>query len=228
MYQQRSQIVSNAQKISEILKNRNDEYIKAAMAEFDDEDNEESKPGDLAASKNQSNAQSSASLGVEDITVIDLFFNKSKPIDPSRNLQKSPSLVRTEQLQKLFDRNVPGKIINERELPQVHPSLTKKLDMDHFRHRNASMVMAHTAGSNELFTGEDSFFDGTGATNLMSSKHTQSRMNSLFLDTNLFNTSSTGYVAELNQPGALERLNEYGLDGDKSILRRKSAVGSVA
>lgn len=226
MYQQRSQIVSNAQKISEILKNRNDEYIKAAMAEFDDEDNEESKPGDLAASKNQSNAQSSASLGVEDIKK--KKKKVKKPIDPSRNLQKSPSLVRTEQLQKLFDRNVPGKIINERELPQVHPSLTKKLDMDHFRHRNASMVMAHTAGSNELFTGEDSFFDGTGATNLMSSKHTQSRMNSLFLDTNLFNTSSTGYVAELNQPGALERLNEYGLDGDKSILRRKSAVGSVA
>lgn len=226
MYQQRSQIVSNAQKISEILKNRNDEYIKAAMAEFDDEDNEESKPGDLAASKNQSNAQSSASLGVEDIKK--KKKKVKKPIDPSRNLQKSPSLVRTEQLQKLFDRNVPGKIINERELPQVHPSLTKKLDMDHFRHRNASMVMAHTAGSNELFTGEDSFFDGTGATNLMSSKHTQSRMNSLFLDTNLFNTSSTGYVAELNQPGALERLNEFGLDGDKSILRRKSAVGSVA
>ena len=57
------------------------------------------------------------------------------------------------------------------------------------------------------FANEEEKFDTLGAGNLMSSKHTQSKMNALFLDTRVFNMSSAEYIPELSLPGALDRLN---------------------
>ena len=53
---------------------------------------------------------------------------------------------------------------------------------------------------------------------MMSSKHAQSRVNSLFLDTRVFNTSSKEYISDLNKPGALERLNSTSFEDPESIM----------
>ena len=74
-------------------------------------------------------------------------------------------------------------------------------------------------GPQRRFDSEEEKFDGLGAGNLMSSKHTQSKINSLFLDTKVFNMSSAEYIPELSLPGALERLNSD--DGSSPLEKIK-------
>lgn len=94
----------------------------------------------------------------------------------------------------------------------------KKLDNDHFRARHQSLG-GEDQVTQRKFDTEEEKFDGLGAGNLMSSKHTQSRTNALFLDTRVFNMSSAEYMPELSLPGALERLNSD--DGTSPLNRMK-------
>jgi hypothetical protein len=75
-------------------------------------------------------------------------------------------------------------------------------------------------GPQRKFETAEEKFDTLGAGNLMSSKHTQSKMNSLFLDTKVFNMSSAEYIGELSLPGALERLNSD--DGASPLNNKKT------
>lgn len=47
-------------------------------------------------------------------------------------------------------------------------------------------------------------------------KHTQSKLNSLFQDTNQFNLSKKEYNPQLSMPGALERLDKDYLSMQKN------------
>ena len=42
----------------------------------------------------------------------------------------------------------------------------------------------------------------------MQSKHTQSKLNQLFVDTRVFNLSSNEYLQELSKPGAVEYIDD--------------------
>ena len=58
------------------------------------------------------------------------------------------------------------------------------------------------------FDNELEKFDSSAATTLMQSKHTQSKLNSMFLDTSQFNMSSRDYIPALSKPGALEQFDK--------------------
>jgi len=116
------------------------------------------------------------------------------------------STIKTEYLQKLFSSNVRGQTIHDRSLNSPNPKIARKLNVNHFKQRHASMA-GQEDGTQRRFENDEDKFDGLGAGNLMSAKHTQSKMNSLFLDTKVFNMSSAQYMPELSLPGALERLN---------------------
>ena len=131
------------------------------------------------------------------------------------------STIKTEYLQKLFSSNVRGQTIHDRSLNSPNPKIAKQLNVNHFKQRHAS-VAGQDDGTQRRFENEEEKFDGLGAGNLMSSKHTQSKMNSLFLDTKVFNMSSAQYMPELSLPGALERLNSD--DGSSPQNSSKKAI----
>jgi hypothetical protein len=58
------------------------------------------------------------------------------------------------------------------------------------------------------FDTEDEKFDPAGASSLMQSKKTWSKLNPLFMDTRVFNMSSAEYMPELSKPGGLERMEK--------------------
>jgi hypothetical protein len=59
--------------------------------------------------------------------------------EEGKKFKKSPSQIKIEYLSKLFKQNQRGSTLNERKLNSPHPSLAKKLGVDHFRTRNMSV-----------------------------------------------------------------------------------------
>ena len=108
-------------------------------------------------------------------------------------------------LTKLFRENIPGQKIHDRNMKHAFTGLSKKLSVNHF-HQKAQSVSGHEVTSNHGDSSE--LFDSTGAANLMQSKMTQSKMNSLFQDTRMFNVSSAQYNSNFSKPGALELLDK--------------------
>jgi len=76
---------------------------------------------------------------------------------------------------------------------------------------------------NQTFDNDLEKFDASAATTLMNSKHTQSKLNALFLDTRQFNMSSQEYIPELSKPGALELYDKTSLDDKESPFRGSNA-----
>lgn len=92
-------------------------------------------------------------------------------------------------------------MINQRQVTLPNPKLAKRLSKNHFEDRKKS-TGSYVAADRDNSLDQDKF-DSAGASNLMQSKHTKSKMNSLFLDTKMFDTSSLHYDASLSKPGAL-------------------------
>ena len=136
--------------------------------------------------------------------------------------KKSMATIKTEYLQKLFNANVRGQTIHDRSLRSPHEKMAKKLNVNHFKQRHSSVV-GEEDGSQRKFENDEEKFDTLGAGNLMSSKHTRSKTNALFLDTKVFNMSSAQYMPELSLPGALERLNSD--DGTSPLSMSKKSIG---
>ena len=113
--------------------------------------------------------------------------------------------IKTEYLSKLFNSNMQGETVHARELKTPFPALVKKLSKNHFVPRNGSLQDTRVT---QTFATEAEKFDLTGAVNIMESKHTQSKQNSLFQDTRMFNMSSMEYNSRLSEPGALEALDK--------------------
>ena len=107
-----------------------------------------------------------------------------------------------------------GDTVHARAMQTPFPALVKKLNINHFATRNGSQTDPRTSQS---FSTDAEKFDPTGAANLMQSKHTASKQNSLFQDTRMFNMSSVEYNSMLSQPGALEAL-----DKDYDSMQRKA------
>jgi len=80
--------------------------------------------------------------------------------------------------------------------------LAKKLNVDHFRGRHSSVAGSATG---RTFETEEEKFDEAGASSLMASKKTWSKLNPLFLDTRVFNVGSNDYAPELSKPTGLEQ-----------------------
>ena len=124
---------SNFSKVNDFLQGRNNAYLKALMPEEDEADEGESE------------SKGSPGKGRAGASV-------------AARLKKSPSQIKTEYLQKLFATNDRGKAIHARELQSPHPSHTKKLNVDHFKTRNASVVGAGTGGMDRSFENDDEKF----------------------------------------------------------------------
>ena len=60
----------------------------------------------------------------------------------------------------------------------------------------------------KVFDTDGEKFDSEAATTAMLSKHTTSKMNSMFMDTKMFNMSKPQYMKELGLPGSLERIDK--------------------
>ena len=125
---------------------------------------------------------------------------------PLTKRNKSPTEIKTEYLSKLFQSNIQGEKIHNRDIKKPNPKIVKKIDRNHFEKRHKTLD--GRAGPTQTFDSEADKFDSTGAANLMMSKGTQSKMNSLFMDTKMINQSSLSYNPNLSKPGALEQLDK--------------------
>ena len=85
-----------------------------------------------------------------------------------------------------------------------HPRMVKKLNFNFLIDRKSSMVSTENMKG---FDPDQERFDDEAATTMMQSKHTLSKLNSLFLDTKIFNMTKPEYMPELSMPGSLEKID---------------------
>ena len=130
-------VLSNFSKVNEFLQGRNEAYLKALNPDEEEAEAESTSKG------SPGRGRAGGSLAAR--------------------LKKRPSQIKTEYLQKLFATNDRGKAIHARELQSPHPSMAKKLNVDHFKSRNASVSGAGTGGMDRSFETEDEKFNMTAA-----------------------------------------------------------------
>lgn len=121
---------------------------------------------------------------------------------------------------KLLESNQYDMQQNPLDLKSKLGELKSKVNLGNFKKKNHSVVSHQISPQMSMQTIDPKRFDRAGAANMMQSKHTQSKQNSLFLDTRMFDMISVEYNPDLSKPNALESIDkDY-----ESITRKNSQI----